>query len=286
MKKILTFLITVFFRHEHAPAINAINKTRSVDVDQVLKEDMVEIKLNICGITQQKNNTVGLSKRDAQKLRESLNNMKEKLEKAATEEEILTVFHNTILVLKQHGLLPKDLSVNQVEQLIMGNYHKYHHIEGVKPKTNKIENYNNYNFLCLIAGEVSGVFFQRIPSFVFEVVGLLLPIVGVLFYILGAVPAMFLDLFNPFWVNSMIGIGGIVPETQERVPARGWIYTYGLLGEKKWEGSVIGGFPLAMVFEFSFLLGVIGFTGIKIRTSDIDLLRNFFIGFALGVNIE
>jgi len=41
-----------------------------------------------------------------------------------------------------------------------------------------------------------------------------------------------------------------------------------------------------MGFEFIFPVGVIGFTGIKITTSDIDLLGKSFIGFALGVNIE
>jgi hypothetical protein len=65
----------------------------------------------------------------------------------------------------------------------------------------------------------------------------------------------------------------------------------GLAGIKKWNGSILGHYPIEIVTPFGgFILyvGVIGFTGIKIYVRDktTDVLYNKFLGSVLKVGID
>jgi len=63
------------------------------------------------------------------------------------------------------------------------------------------------------------------------------------------------------------------------VPAEGWVHTYGLFGIKNWNEYVYGDISVIASFTHLFiLLGVVGFTGIKIN--------NFYQGTALWVKLS
>lgn len=271
------------------PAIST-TRIQSNSNHHTLHQKPVEINIQLCGITEQENNTLELSETEAQKLAHLMNNIQKTFENATTDDEILTVFHNAIVTLKQHNLLPSGMSVRQAEQLITSRYVNQHSIGRIFPKPNNKENLPNHNFLCLIAGKTDSTFFQGIAgtelALSYSLLVLCKMLLGIDFdlddRLLSAVVGfLFLsDSINPAWVGSMVGIGqwGIYGRTY---PAHGWIHTFGLLGQKSWNGSVTGRFPFPVFF---CPVGVIGFTGIKI-TLDAYGLEKFYLGSALWVNI-
>jgi hypothetical protein len=70
-------------------------------------------------------------------------------------------------------------------------------------------------------------------------------------------------------------------------PSQGWISSFGLLGNKRWENSFFGAiFPVgfgvmgaSMVYDF----GGVGFTGISISTQQKQTA--FFLGTAIHIQI-
>ena len=77
----------------------------------------------------------------------------------------------------------------------------------------------------------------------------------------------------------MISLG--IQGTQWLYPASGWLSTFGLCGEKKWEGDMIGDIRFGLLDEY---VGVTGFTGIKtitVGSNDVS-----YLGFARRVKIR
>ena len=85
--------------------------------------------------------------------------------------------------------------------------------------------------------------------------------------------------FFPLSLGQTISLG--IQGVQWTYPANGWIFTIGLTGVKKWEGNIIGDIRLGLLDE---LVGVTGFTGIKIRNLDSNDV--FYMGFACRAKLE
>lgn len=244
-----------------------------------LHQKQVEINVQLCGITEQENNTLELSEHEAQKLAHLMNNIKKTFENATTDDEILTAFHNAIVTLKQHNLLPSGMSVQQAEQLVTASYTNSDHLETIFQQTANHVNLSNHNFLCLIAGKSDSTFFTTM-------------ILQILFYTpLFVIPGL-IELINPIWIGSLVGIGYVkqtrIPPPDRSYPAHGWIHTYGLLAHKQWNDSFTGGFFPPFWIGFN-ALGIIGFTGIKIAVDVFDGEEDrdrFYFGSALWVCLK
>ena len=73
-------------------------------------------------------------------------------------------------------------------------------------------------------------------------------------------------------------------------PSKGWIKSFGFLGTKGWEGNIYGQIS-AIEFTFvqhqpidKYYLGMVGFTGIRINSSDNDFILGFCFRTSMGSN--
>jgi len=97
--------------------------------------------------------------------------------------------------------------------------------------------------------------------------------------------ATLLSYFLPFALFGVITLGGWTwhyePYYPIFHPSSGWVQSYGIQKNKKWEGQLYGQFFMVPFIESAAYAGIIGFTGIKIIARD----SCHYIGSALWIKI-
>ena len=266
MKKILVVsIILLFIGIAVAPSINQSVVTASQE------DDLVEVTTQACGIQEYGNTTVKLTREQYQDLEQYLVEFRARLNQTTTREEAIPIFKDAVVELDRYGLLPKGMSVERAQKLVMGEYKVFQN----RDILNKCYNINkrtldaNTNILCLFAGQTDNTF---VISFMLRL--LLIPLIilvsiqeffsdlpifyafsTVLFQLLG-----FILTSSPIGFNQWISYGHLDAfPFGEFIPARGWVYTNGFNGIKTWEDSFGGGFD-GPLFHF----GTFGFTGISL----------------------
>jgi hypothetical protein len=246
------------------------------------------------------NHSVLLSKDKIEELEYLKNTFKEQINLSDNPIETELLFNNTILSLNELGLLPKDMSINYAQNLVIGKKRDSWMISTFEKWINKEKkSYDEYeNILYLIAGD------SNRTSFAGPVPILLLIHYVIIIYRINTIlnwvsesskigellSNIFKELFREiyklrlyFWlflgagINFLpIKIGAIIaygfpnfdPFNYDDYPAEGWVYTLGASGKKIWSGGFWG--------------LVLGFTGIKIIKDYFDF---FYLGAALMVGI-
>jgi hypothetical protein len=258
-------IILLFVGVTIAPTINfQVVKASSND-------DLVEVTTQACGIKGYRDSTVKLTREQYQNLKEYLVEFRARLNQTSTREEAVPIFKDAVVELDKYGLLPRGMSVEQAQKLVIGGYQNFQD----RDILNKCYNINkrtldaNTNILCLYAGQTDNTF---VISFMLRL--LLIPLIilvsiqeffsdlpifyafsTVLFQLLG-----FILTSSPIGFNQWISYGHLDAfPFGEFIPARGWVYTNGLNGIKTWEDSFGGGFD-GSLFHF----GTFGFTGISL----------------------
>jgi len=306
-KKILAILInTLFIGISIAPSISAeMNRTNNV-----------EITVNIYGLGYIEEKTVSVSEEEINEIKSYINEIKFKLEKAETREEVTKIFEDSIMTLNNFNLLSKDLSIENIHKSIFGEDTK-------NAKNFLIDNiFDGYptdineNYFCLTAGETTNTvsygpvwrssirLWQSLGNIFISLYDRL--DAGGFYYIANLVEKLFgipllLSLFliilsSPISNLNPIPIGGNLCLGKHQAsffgadryyPAEGWIYTIGLNGIKEWNGSFYGQLPLVCgpwflrLFGSDFYPGLYCFTGIKL-----GFLGNYFyFGTTLGARI-
>jgi len=285
----------------------AITPSINVNVVKASNDnDPVEITSEACGIKGFGNTTVKLNKQQYQNLGQYLVDFRERLNQTTTREEAVPIFKEAVVELNKYGLLPKRMSVEQAQKLVVG---------GFETKTNKLfekllqknhkssTDYSNY--CCLIYGRTTKVLpigfllkilsnfclwrnhdnLYEIISFAMLLNALLVPF-GDLPWLLS--PISILNVLNFGIYDFISGYHGY-----DYFPSEGYIYSLGLLGFKQYNGSFYGALPLRPLVLFWFNIyflytstvyfpGVFGFTGFKIDSGS----RTIFLGSALWINIS
>ena len=284
MKKLLVFgVIVLFLGLAIAPSINANVSKASID------SELVEITTEICGLNGGKH-TVQLSKEEAEEVEQLIDNIERRLDNVETREEAVEIFNEAIVELDKYGLLG-GLSVKQAQRLVTGRYQN----PGVIKHVNKKEGiFENANFFCLVAGSTS--------------VTMIMTPRAVLLYILSRMSNLDVNItsllsnlffnslevstfFNPILFLDIVYLGGIKyrQPLPKLVPAEGWIYSFGLMGEKSWNGSFYGNLPLPplsiQLTHWDVYPGIFGLTGIKLSGFLLPTER-FFLGSALWIKIS
>jgi hypothetical protein len=230
--------------------------------------DLVKVTSQACGIQGFGNTTVKLTKQQYQNLGQYLVNFRARLNQTTTKEEAIPLFKEAVIELNKYGLLPKGMNIGEAQKLILKKNH-FMNVLGSRFRN------LNINMGCLVAGdalvEVYGLFL------------LLLNRMGI-----GALPLYLFNRVNPILIGSAFAFGShtSVDHGDYYTPTMGWVNTLGLLGNRRWNGSLYGQisivenpWPGPGVFSQEDFIGIIGFCGIKIG-------YGFFLGSALEVSLD
>jgi len=259
MKKLLAVgIIFLFFGVAFVPSINS-NVVKTSD-------DLVEVTSQACGIKGFRNTTVKLTKQQYQSLEQYLVDFRARLNQTTTREEAVPIFKDAVVELNKYGLLPKGMSVEKVQKLILNGYQNPQSLTNLGERKNLFYGRSTYeNSHCLIAGYTTntasnGPIANIIIGFFFNHRIISIGLVG------------FISNINPIQISSVIGLCEISRDIGYGIyyhPAIGWIYTNGDHGIGKWNGSFYGAingqyYITRLFYLIIFLPAIVGFTGVKI----------------------
>jgi hypothetical protein len=260
MKKLLVIgIIFLFIGVAVAPSINS----------SVVKpsDDLVEVTSQACGIQGFGNTTVKLTKERYQNLEQYLVDFRARLNQTTTRGEAVPLFKEAVVELNRYGLLPKGMSVEKVQRLVLNGHQNPQYLRVLGERKSLFYGRSTYeNSHCLIAGYTTntasnGPIACIVSNFLINHNIIEIGIIG------------FLSNINPIQISSVIGLCGVSHGPGYGYyyhPAIGWIYTNGDHGIGNWNGSFYGAitndyYDIIRLFDMiGFFPAIIGFTGIKI----------------------
>jgi len=302
MKSILTAgVILLFVGVTIASTINFQVVKASTD------DDLVELTTQACGIKGYGDTTVKLTREQYQDLEQYLVEFRERLNQTTTREEAVPIFKDAVVELDKYGLLPKGMSVEKAQRLVTKSYNQ-------QIRTlNSLDRDPDANYFCLVSGSTSqtvsigflAYYANRftLSSYWNEKMGqiadwlyshhlsflvllgtfILTPIL--LWAIFGGVITVFAN-YLPFRLFSVLVFG--MYDYYNTHPSSGWVNSFGINGEKKYNGSELWGTVKGsyQVLVFSKLYpGVLGFTGLALSSIKDNFDKMFFLGSALKVKL-
>jgi hypothetical protein len=248
-KSLVVSVILLFLGVTVAPSINFNVVKASND------NDLVEVTTQACGINGFGDTTVKLTREQYQDLEQYLVDFRERLNQTTTREEAVPIFNEAVVELNKYGMLPKGLSVERAQKLVIGGYQNERVTKFIEKFYNKYpKNSDGKNVFCLVAGMTSYTFFIGFPLF--------FPI----------------KLFSIVTFGVWYNLWG--PQYQY---AAGWVYSIGLFGFKHWNGAAFFGKIANIGHDLILSVGAIGFTGLRLG---IPPLINFYIGSVVFLYIE
>jgi hypothetical protein len=283
--------------------------------------DLVEVTTQACGINGYGNTTVKLTREQYQNLEEYLVEFRARLNQTSTREEAVPIFKDAVVELDKYGLLPKGMSVQRAQRLVIGSQNTVSsHLKEKPPLHNRINDSNNSNYLCLVCSHTDGLtsvgpvirLSCNLRYFLFDLGyaadwcnsiydngHILLSYILSYFFagilLLVAYPSDFGILpatLNPLKLFYTVMLGGYVfnPYLYESqyVPSDGWVATFGLNGIKIFQEPLWGHLPLLplnseFIPQGLYYPGIFGFTGIQIFLGENNM---FLLGSALWVEIS
>jgi hypothetical protein len=234
--------------------------------------------------------------REAEKI---FNELQVKLDKVTTKQEALVLIKDVLVELHNHGLLPKAMSVRQAQRLITLLF-----LKNILVQSSQKSNGNDTgNSNCLVIGFAANTFFRPYPVILMDIPlieylvfnGTLSPYLDWLFsfYILRILSPLKLGPYAYVGERYKNFINGYL--TDDISPATGLVWTLGMNGIKKWNGSFYGSLSTKYEkivdgnnsYESWKPVGIRGFGGISFSnfiSFAADRIPLFFIGFAREVN--
>ena len=266
--------------------------------------ELVEITVQFYEVDRTFNHTVLLTQEKVEELDIMINNFKSQLDSTDNPIETETIYKNAVASFDELGLLPDDMSVEYVQQLVIGKEQNPRIMRLLESYYNKNQKSidNKTNFLCLISGESINTLLLGPFPLLFGLRGILSFVVYIeflrwlkdnnpdiwswwlstfgrfdfgLFFLRMLLWIAFAEVLNffPLKIGAFIRYGWFKiddPEAgPESIPAEGWVNTYGLSGTKNWSGGFYG--------------NAFGFTGIKITR---DFLKHYYLGAVLKINMN
>jgi len=291
MKKILAVsIILLFIGVAVAPSINQSVATASHN------DDVVEVTTQACGIQGYGDTTVKLTREQYQNLEEYLVEFRARLNQTTTREEAVPIFKDAVVELDRYGLLPRGMSVERAQKLVIGN-EKHPHLINIASSYEELTNCSN--LFCLFAGKVD---FSIVANSLYTGILLLIFVIaahlpyynyfGIFFLQLLQNFLLFLKNFSQYKIVTFFNLLSLLTfgkyDYGHTYCSNGWIYTAGLLGIRESNGPLYGHVPIPIIvgimgYTLTHYTGVVGFTGIRIIYEDES---SEFLGRALRVNIK
>lgn len=157
MKKLLVVgIVILFFGVGIAPSITAnienISSIHTFNSDN----ELIEYSVELIGIEGTRTHTVMLSQKQSDDLEKLFADLELKLDNAVTREETIAVFEQAVSDLNELGMFPDDVSVEEVQKLVIDRYQNSEVIKVLDGDIIEIvENDFCENYNCLIAGKTS-----------------------------------------------------------------------------------------------------------------------------------
>jgi len=238
MKKIFaSYIIFLFIGVAVAPSINTSVVTASHD------DDLVEVTAQACGFKGYGDTTVKLTREQYQNLEQYLVDFRARLNQTTTRDETVPIFKEAVVELDKYGLLPRGMSVEQVQRLVIGKklnlFYRFVeerlNIGGIPPPP--------FNIFCLLLIKMSRIMFVVHVSLLFYLLILFAENLGeLLMYILTMSPITLsifsLDFIYGGYVDiQSLGLLG-------KINYQDWadIYLLGFVGLKIWNKSTGDGY--------------------------------------------
>jgi hypothetical protein len=293
-------IIVLFLGVTLAPTIN-FNTVKASQEDNI-----IEITSQPCGIKGYSNTTVKLTQEQYQNLEEYLVRFSARLNQTSTREETILIFKEAVVELNTYGLLPKGMDIKQAQNLVTLNACRGSRIkpfdENLLTHMNSLKNNETVDFLCMIVGESTNTYFQTVlntaamllsglllilPSFIIFGVfiwSVIHSMDNILLYVLALIAAA-MDaglgyLVFPFLItHSGVSAAGII----RYAASQGWIHLTGHSNVSV-NGTFNGNVPTIpnSFFQFMGSPGVIGFTGLHLKTNHASH-KSYYFGTALMV---
>jgi hypothetical protein len=295
MKKILSVgIILLLMGVAVTPSINTSVVKASQD------NDLVEVTTQACGIQGYGNTTVKLTREQYNDLEQYLVEFRARLNQTTTREEAIPIFKEAVMELDKYGLLPKGMSVERAQRLVLSS-------SNVKNGEffrkifwdNQKEGFLVSNLFSLVCGLCSNsVCFSGTYSFLRTMLSLTTNLHS-LNYLFGALASIdfllhFVRFLFPLYLFGEITFGRFEDYhgygDNHHYPSTGWISSIGILGVKTWSDNFYGRIREIEihggVFEAAithFYTGIIGFTGLSLSNSGYS---NFMIGSCLCTSLS
>jgi len=290
-KGFVVSVILLFIGVSIAPSINFTVVKASND------NDLVEVTTQACGINGFGNTTVKLTKQQYQNLEQYLVDFRARLNQTTTREEAVLIFKEAVVELNRYGLLPKGMSVEKVQKLVLRMYSNAKNTELFKKILGKNQEIGfNDNFFCLVTGSTTnsfcfGAFFPlrlllcyiagEIGYVIFGDMGFYLP------WVILLLPLYFRGVIFPLYLFGELTFGRYDSYWSDYYPCTGTILAIGILGLSTWSNSFYGQIRTIQTNSFmppfyTYYTGILGFTGLCIQTSE---STNSFIGSCLWISI-
>ncbi|MBN1860496.1 MAG: hypothetical protein JW840_03445 [Candidatus Thermoplasmatota archaeon] len=276
MKKILAVsIILLFLGVAVAPSINHSVVTASQE------NDLVEVTSQACGITGYKDTTVKLTREQYQDLEQYLVEFRAKLNQTTTREEAVPLFKEAVVELDKYGLLPRGMSVERAQRLVLRRYQNAISTLG-----------SNNNSNCLITGKatycyvVGAIYTKLLMNQIINEGG-----IHLLMYILWSIFSVVLFCIIPITLLGTICFGSCAEGSSHGEPSYGEIKSVDFSGNSY---TLIGEFygGLGFFFKPNFaipvnaynLIGVLGFSGIQFYSTSTQFKH--FIGSCVKLNVS
>jgi hypothetical protein len=273
-------IILLFIGVAVAPSINQSDVKASND------NDLVEVTTQACGIKGYGNTTVKLTREQYQNLEQYLVDFRARLNQTSTREEAVPIFKEAVVELDRYGLLPKGISVEQAQKLVIGVEPSEKTQECIKKFLDRNPRGNPNNTLCLLAGNVDNAWFWSLFTFTSAAAFIFLLL---LFFFLDYIHIIPLNTVEaiPLLIPMALGIYGLFLKPINLFSiidftpsARGSIYSIGFSGSYNITGQFEG--------------NINGFTGIRImrlfhfNPPPIYFSPGgaFFLGSALSISLQ
>lgn len=260
------------------------------------ENDLVEVTTQCCGIQGYGDTTVKLTREQYQNLESYQVDFRARLNQTSTREEAVPIFEDAVVELDKHGLLPKGMSVERAQRLVIGN-------EKPPLLINNASSYeeltNCSNLFCLFAGKVdfsivANSFYTGLLLLIFVITNHLpyYNYYGIFFLQLLQNFLLFLKNFSQYKIVTFFNLLSLLTfgkiDYGHAECSNGWVYTAGLLGIRESNGPLYGHVPIPIIvgimgYTLTHYTGVVGFTGIRIIYEDGS---SEFLGRALRVNIK
>jgi len=306
---VIFLFIAVGFQPAFAINIDSVNK---IGIENgTACNDKSEYIIQIVQTDEIIEHTVYLTEEEANDLENLIDSIKSDFNSAETEEEINQIYLDSAISFKDLGLLPEDVSVDEVKQIMTGEDRD---LENIRFKNEMGEGIENR--LCFVTSDttltytfgpmlltavigyiplvVYGLFVILISQFIdpsqYELLNLLLNVSA--YFVFGILAAsiilslLSLDNRFPVSIGSIITFGRYYQEFPNEpryyYPSEGSISTFGLNGIKSLNKNFYGSiYPIGI--NSGAYIGIVGFTGINIIKLDSNVFR---LGFALHVKVN
>ncbi len=269
------------------PSINANQNIKTKD------NDIIEFPVEIYGINSKEIHTVKIHRDDVNEVQQLLDDIEHKLKMIKSVDESEIVFNRAVSQLYEYGFFPKDMGLDEAQQLVNGR-RDLHKISNIISKMYSKDQaiFDNFNIFCRVGGMVEyphvlgivgGLFYTLFFLWYTFVQSLGIPFTYWFFpfFVLFG-PLAEYQYMNPFHFGQTVYIGDKDVEA-----APGWVNAIGLLGIRQWEGMLWGSIPINTPLDLWDHPAIIGFVGIKMPKNFVPPWENFlFLGFSLCVGIE